>query len=103
MTKRFKKDTNKRKIHNIFGVINLGEETNFDLVKNSSKWINIIFKESNREAKQFRFEVVSNSLQDILSFSYSMLDSKGNLLTFPTDEKKLPVLNFIIQVIRWCE
>ena len=62
--------------------------------------VNIIFKESNREAKQFRFEVVSNSLQDILSFSYSILDSKGNLLTFPTDEKKLPVLNFIIQVIR---
>ena len=29
-----------------------------------------------------------------------MLDSKGNLLTFPADEKKVPVLIFPIQVIR---
>ena len=29
-----------------------------------------------------------------------MLDNKGNLLTFPEDEKKVPILNFTIQVIR---
>ena len=68
---------------------NLTEEANFDL-----------FSESNREAKHFNFEIVSNSLHDILSFSYSMLDIKGNLLTFPADEEKVTVLNFTIQVIR---
>ena len=87
-------------MHNILDTINLTEERNFDLIKNSSKWLNIIFKESNREAKNFSFEVVSNSLQDILSFFYSMLDSKENLLTFPADKKKVPVLNFTFQVIR---
>ena len=38
---------------NIIGVINLTEETNFDLIKQSSTWLNIIFKESNREVKHF--------------------------------------------------
>ena len=88
------------KIHNIMCAINLTEETNFDLITNISKWLNILFNESNREAKHFSFEVVSNSLHNILSFSYSMLDSKGNLLTFAEDENKVPVLNFTIQVIR---
>ena len=60
-------------------------------------------KESNREAKHYSFEVVSNSLQDILSFSCSVLNSKANLLTFPADENKVPVSNFTIQVIRCCE
>ena len=89
-----------RKIHNILGLINLTEQENFELIKSSSKWLNIIFNESNREAKHFSFEVVSNSLQDMLSFSYLVLDRKGNLLTFPEDEKKVPVSNFTIQVIR---
>ena len=88
------------KIHNILGVINLTEETNFDLIKSNSKWLNIIFNESNREAKHFNFEIVSNSLHDILSFFYSMLDIIGNLLTFPADEEKVTVLNFTIPVIR---
>ena len=35
-----------------------------------------------------------NSLQDMLSFSYSMLDSEGNLLTFPADEKKSTSVEF---------
>ena len=29
-------------MQNILGVINLTEETNFNLIKNSSKWLNII-------------------------------------------------------------
>ena len=86
------------KIHNVLGVINLIEETNFDLIKSNSKWLNIRVKESNTEAKHFTFHVTSNSLL-IRNFSYSMLDSKENLLTFPADEKKVPVLNFAIQVI----
>ena len=32
-----------------------------------------------------------------------MLDSKGNLLTFLADEKKVPVLDFTIEVIGLCE
>ena len=77
-----KKALKNGKIHNILGAINLTEETNFDLIKKSSTWLNIIFRESNREAKHFSFKIIWNSLQDILSFSYSMLDGKGNLLTF---------------------
>ena len=43
------------KIHNILGVINLTEGANLilDLIKRNSAWLNIIFKESNREAKHF--------------------------------------------------
>ena len=35
------------KIYNILGVINLTEEASFDLIKGSSKWLNIIFGENN--------------------------------------------------------
>ena len=95
-----KKALTNGKTHNILDLINLTEQENFELIKSSSKWLNIIFNERNREAKHFSFEVVSNSLQNILSFSYLVLDSKGNLLTFPEDEKTVPVLNSTIQVIR---
>ena len=66
-------------MHNILDTINLTEERNFDLIKNSSKWLNIIFKESNREAKNFSFEVVSNSLRDILSFFYSVRQQRKSV------------------------
>ena len=42
------------KMHNILGVINLTEETNFNLIKSSSNWLNI-FNESDRESKHFSF------------------------------------------------
>ena len=70
------------KIHNILGVIDVTEETNFNLINETSRWLKIIFKESNRETKHFSFEVMLNSLQDLLSFSYSLVDSKGYLLLF---------------------
>ena len=41
------------KCNNIIGVINLTEETNYNLIKQSSTWLNIILKESNREVKHF--------------------------------------------------
>ena len=78
------------KTNSILGVINLTEEKNFDLIKNSSKWLNILFC-IKREAKHFSFEVVSVSLQDILSFSYFMLGSKGSLLTLPAYENRVAV------------
>ena len=65
------------KVCDILDVINLTEETNFDLIKTGSKQLHIIFDESNREGKHFSFEVVSDSSLGILSFLYSMLDSKG--------------------------
>ena len=89
------------KTNSTLGVVNLTEETNFDLIKNSSKWLNILFC-IKREAKHFSFEVISESLQDILSFSYFMLDSKGSLLALPAYENRVPVWRFTIQAIRWC-
>ena len=53
-----KKALKKGKIHNILGAINLTEKTKFDLIKKSSTWLNIIFRESNREAKQFSFKII---------------------------------------------
>ena len=88
------------KIHNILRVINLAEIPMFDLIKRQSKWINAVFSEDNRDAAHFSFDFISNSLQDILNFSFSMLDGKRNLITFPTSEQKVPILSFTIQVIR---
>ena len=71
----------------------------FNLIKGQSKWINFAFSEDNREATHFSFEFISNSLQDILNFSFSLLDGKGNLIIFPAGEQKVPFLRFTIQVV----
>ena len=84
------------KIYNILGVIKIAEIPMFDIIKRQSKWINAVFSEDNREATHFSFDFISNSLQDILNFSFSMLDGKGNLITFPTSELKVPILSFTI-------
>ena len=68
----------------------------FDIIKRQSKWIKAVFSEDNREATHFSFDFISNSLQDILNFSFPMLDGKGNLITFPTSELKVPILSFTI-------
>ena len=49
-------------------------------------------------AKHFSFAFKTKDLHNILNFEYSLLDQKANLVTFTDTEKKIPALNFTIQI-----
>ena len=50
-------------------------------------------------AKHFSFAFETTDLDNILNFEYSLLNQRGNLVTFADTEKKIPALNFTIQII----
>ena len=49
----------------------------------------------------FPFAFNINKSLDILNFAFSLLDGKWDLIKFEATERKVPVLSFKIQIIKW--
>ena len=49
------------------------------------------------------FVFTATNLHNILNFEFILLGDEAKLINFPITENKVPVLNFTIQVVRWCE
>ena len=88
------------KLYKTPGVVNINQIEEWQKLKGKSKWVNAVFNDSEdlTVAKHFAFAFTTNSLQDILNFELNFLDDKANLITFILSEKKVPVLNFSIQI-----
>ena len=81
--------------------INISEIEYWDKIKDKSHWTKVVLTDSEYPliAKHFSFAFETTDLHNILNFEYSLLDQKGNLVTFTDTEKKIPALNFTIQII----
>ena len=84
------------KSHKILGVINLTQTKNLDLVKGESKWTStvLINSEYPSVADHFAFAFNTINSHDILNFTFSILDRKGDLIKFEAKERKVPVFSF---------
>ena len=83
------------------GVIYISEIENWDKIKNESYWTNVILTDSTYliAAKHFGFGCETTEFHNLLNFEYLLLNDQGKSLEFKQGEDKIPVLNFIIQVI----
>lgn len=74
------------KLFKIFGVISLIKIRNQDLIKGESKWINAVLINSEYPwlFDPFAFAFNTKNANDILHFSFSLLDGKGDLIKFLT-------------------
>ena len=91
-----------RKLYKSLGVININEIKDWTKLKGESKWINIIFNDSENPtlAKHFAFAFETVNLSDLLNFQLILLDDEVKLIKFAPNEKKIPALTFIIQIIK---
>ena len=81
-------------------MINLSEIYNLENIKSDSRWVNAVFDKGIQKSDHFTFSFIIAGVQDILNFSFLLLNNKANLISFPSNEQKVPVLNFKIQVIK---
>ena len=90
------------KLYKTIGVINISEIKDWTKLKGESKWINIIFNNSENPtlAKHFVFAFETVNLSNLLNFQLSLLDDKAKPIKFTPNEKKIPALTFSIQVIK---
>ena len=86
------------KLYQAIGEINISETENWDKIKNKSFWTNVVLTGAEYPLIAFSFAFKTKDLHNILNFEYSLLDQKANLVTFTDTEKKIPALNFTIQI-----
>ena len=90
------------KLYKSLGIININETRDWTKIKGESKWIDIIFNdfENPTLAKHFAFAFETVNLSDLLNFQLILLDDEVKLIKFAPNEKKIPALTFIIQIIK---
>ena len=78
------------KLYKSLGVININEIRDWTKIKGESKWINIIFNDSENPtlAKHFAFAFETVNLSNLLNFQFSLLDNEAKPITFAPNEKK---------------
>ena len=85
----------------IIGIANLNQIKNWEILKTSSKWVDITFQEQkdNKNTLHSSFRFVSNNKDDALNFSLKLVDSNDKIVKFTENEKKYPILEFIIEFL----
>ena len=80
----------KRKLYKSLGIININEIRDWTKIKGESKWINIIFSDSENAtlAKHFAFAFEPINVRDLLNFQLSLLNDKAKPTKFAPNEKK---------------
>ena len=90
------------KLYKSLGVININEIRDWTKIKRESKWISIIFKDSENRTleKYFAFAFETVNLNDLLNFQLNLLDEETKPIKFAPNERKIPALTFSIQIIK---
>ena len=90
------------KIYKSIGVVNVNKRTKGAELKGKSKWVNIVFNDSENPTlvKHFVFAFETTNLNDLLNFELSLLDDQAKPIKFAATEQKIPALTFTIQVIK---
>ena len=90
------------KLYKSIGIININKIKDWTKLKGESKWVNIIFNNSENPTlgKHFAFVLETVNLSDLLNFQLSLLDDKAKPIKFALNEKKISALTFSIQVIQ---
>ena len=88
------------KLYKSLEIVNTTEIKDWNKLKGQSKWINIVFKDSENPtvAKHFAFVFETINFTDLLNFQLTLADNKATLIKF--GETKVSALSFTIQIIQ---
>ena len=78
------------KLYKGLGIINIDEIRDWTKIKGKSRWINIIFNNSENPmlAKHFAFAFETVYINDLLNFQLSLLDNKAKPIKFVSHKKQ---------------
>ena len=90
------------KLYKTLGVVYLSQIKNWDLVKGESKRSQVIFADSQYHTKSSHqgFAFTTKNVSELFNFTIALLEGKGNKITFPTNETKVPAIGFEIRVAK---
>ena len=94
------------KIYGLIGIINLQKINNWNNIKWKSLWVNAICKEQEEISNNRRlcFSFMTSSLNDLLNFNINLIDGHNQQINFESDEQKISILYFKIDVFKkWIE
>ena len=81
----------------------LSEIENCEIIKGQSKRTQVVFSDSEdltRQTNHFAFSFMTENISDLLNFAITLVDGKNKIIKFLEGEKKLPIVNFQIQVLK---
>ena len=89
-------------IHGNIGIIDLQKINNWSNIKRKSLWVNAIFKEQEEISKNRHlcFQFMTSSLNYLLNFSINLKDNHNQQIIFKSDEQKISILNFKVDVLK---
>ena len=90
------------KLTSLLGVCYLNELKDWELVKGQPKRSQAIFTDSEkiRNSSHFAFAFTTRNISNLLNFTVMLLDGNGKAIKFPANEKKQPIINFQIQIVK---
>ena len=97
------KRNNQSVLESTLGVCFLSEIPDWNIIKRQSKRTQAVFSDSedlNRSSDHLAFSFITKNISDLLQFSVTLLDGAGKEIAFPTNETKLPIVTFRIQIIK---
>ena len=80
------------KLYKTLGVVNTAEIKDWNKLKGQSKWINIVFKDSENPtvAKHFAFVFETINFTDLLNFQLTLADNEAKLIKFKDGKTNVP-------------
>ena len=98
-----KKALIKKNLESTLGVCYLTEIKDRDIIKGQSKRSQAVFSDSEdigRETGHIALAFTTKNISDLSNFSVTLVDGRGKDIKFLSTEKKIPIINFKIQIIK---
>ena len=93
-----------KNLESTLGICFLTEIKDWDIIKGQSKRSQAVFSDSEdidgSRTTHFAFAFTTKNISDLLNFSVTLLAGNGQNIKFPSTEKKIPIINFKIQIIK---
>ena len=91
-----------KKVYNLLEVAHVEQIKNWEKLKRISNWGNATLTNSDEplNSDHFVFGFETKNPNNLLSFTFSLLNEKGGLIEFPGTEKKTLLLSLQIQILK---
>ena len=98
-----KKGLETNTLQSTLGVCYLTEIKDWEIIKGQSKRSQAVFSDSEdigAATSHFAFAFTTKNISDLLNFSVMLVAGNGEIIKFPSTEKKIPIISFKIQIIK---
>ena len=92
-----------KSLESTLGICYLTEIKDWEIIKGQSKRSQAVFSDSEdigATTIHIAFAFTTKNISDLLNFSVRLVAGNGENKKFPSTEKKIPIINFKIQIIK---